>query len=239
MLDPRSTAEKLSKNLFAAFGSGLRSVVLFGSVARGEAIPGMSDVNVLVLLEDLGAIELTAAAPLAQQWVRAGNTPPHVFSWEEWSGMGDTFAIEIADMQDARQVLHGADPVPSTALKPSDLRLHAEHEIREIILHLRLRMLMAANEPRELGSLLVSGIPSFTAYMRTALRLSGQKAPLETPSVIELAAKLIGADPTPMTRCHQARCARIPPDVPITDPLVEDYKEFARRLMGFIDRLPD
>ena len=238
MLDPLSTAEKLSKQFVTIFGSALRSVVLFGSVARGEAIPGMSDVNVLVLLDEVDAQQLAAAAPMLQQWVRAGNTPPHIFSCEEWGGMGDTFALEIADMQDARKVLYGGDPVAAASPKYHEVRLHAEHEIRDTILHLRLRTLLAANDPRELGNLLVSGTPSFAAYMRTALRLSGRKAPLKTMEVIESAAQLIGADPAPMLLCYEAKCARTPPRVSITAPLVVEYHEFARHLRTFIDRIP-
>jgi hypothetical protein len=238
MLDPMATAEQLTKQFVTTLGSALRSVVLFGSVARGEAIPGMSDVNVLVLLDEIGAQQLAVAAPLLQQWVRSGNTPPHIFSWEEWGGMGDTFALEIADMQDARKVLSGGDPVPAASPKYHEVRLHAEHEIRDTILHLRLRMLLAANNPRELGNLLVSGTPSFAAYMRTALRLSGRKAPLKTVDVIESAAQLIGADPAPMLLCYEAKCAQTPPQVPITAPLVVEYQEFTRHLMMFIDQIP-
>jgi glycosyltransferase involved in cell wall biosynthesis len=38
----------------AAVGERLRAALLFGSVARGEWIEGVSDVNVLVLLDQLG-----------------------------------------------------------------------------------------------------------------------------------------------------------------------------------------
>jgi hypothetical protein len=150
--------------------------------------------------------------------------------------MGDTFAIEISDMQDAREVLHVADPVRALTTNASDLRLHAEHEIRQMMRHMRLHLLLAANDARELGHLLVSGVPSFAAYMRAALRLSDQEAPLETPSVIERTATLIDANPSPMIQCHRARSDDAP-SIPISDPLVEEYSEFVRRLMSFIDRL--
>jgi len=140
-----------------------------------------------------------------RMWVRAGNTPPHLFSSEEWLGMGGTFAIEIADMRNARQVLYGVDPVPTP--NASDLRYHAEHEIRQTMRHVRLRLLLAAKEPREIGHLLVSSI---APYMRAAIRLSGQEAPLDTPTVIERAATLIDADPSPLIECHRARGGRAP-----------------------------
>lgn len=215
----------------------MKSAVLFGSVPRGEAVAGVSDVNVLVLVESIGAARLQTAAPVIQHWIRAGNTPPHFYSVSEWEGMRDTFAIEMADMQDAREVLHGVDPVPAEAVLPSDLRLHAEREMRETLLHLRLRMLLGANDPMELGRLLLSGLPSFTAYMRAALRLSGREPGLDSREVIEQAGVLIGADPMPLLVCWDARNERKGMAVPITDPLIEGYTDFTRELVDYLDRL--
>jgi hypothetical protein len=238
MPDPRTFAESLSEKCRAMFGDELRSVMLFGSVARNEAIPGVSDVNILVLLDKVTPVELAKAAPLAGQWVRAGNTPPLVFSWEEWTQMGDTFAIEISDMLDAREVLFGSDPLTEDPLDRYDLRLHAEREIRQTMLQLRLRMLLSAGDPVELGHLLLSGIPSFGSYMRAALRLSGNKPASDTESVIGAAAELIGANPDAMLRCQAARRGRQVPDVSILDPLVDGYTEFAHELARFLDALP-
>jgi hypothetical protein len=237
MVDPLTTAEKLSRELHSLFGAELRSTVLFGSVPRGEAIPGISDVNVLVLLDSIGASQLARVAPLAHQWVRAGNAPPHFYSWREWQGMADTFAIEIADMHDARHVLHGVDPVTEESPRPGDLRLHAEREIRETLLNLRLRLMLAAQNPIEVGGLMLSGLPSFGAYMRATLRLVGESPGLETPAVIERMARRIGADPSPMLLCWDHRCELRPLKVAITDGLLESYADFVQKLEQFIDGL--
>jgi len=69
---PLSTVEKLSAQFSDTFGSDLQSVVLFGSVARGEAIPGVSDVNILVLLSEVTNAGLGLAAPFTQD-VGAGR----------------------------------------------------------------------------------------------------------------------------------------------------------------------
>src|SRR5262245_65253156 len=98
MVDPKKTAARLAQDLRTTFGEDLRSVVLYGSVARGEVIPGISDVNILVLLEEVGPSQLAAAAGIVQDWIRKGNTPPHVYAMDEWNGMKDTFAIEMSDM---------------------------------------------------------------------------------------------------------------------------------------------
>ena len=238
MLDPRTVAENLLAEFSSIFGDELRSVVLYGSVARGDSIPGVSDVNILVLLEQLTPADLARAAPLACEWVRAGNTPPLTLSWNEWAGMRDTFAIEVADMLDAREVVHGVDPLRDDAVVDSaDLRLHTERELRRTMLELRARMLLSVNEPQELGRLLLSGVPSFAAYLRVVLRLHGIRPPSDTESVIERASALVGADGAAMLRCQEARRRLEVPAVGILDPLVREYTDFAHRLQSYIDEI--
>ena len=238
MADARTTAAKLSAHFRTALADELRSFVVFGSLPRGEFIPGVSDLNILVLLESLTTPKLVRAAPLLQQWIRQGNTPPCLYSWAEWAGMQDTFALEIADMNDAREVLWGEDPVAVDAVTYANLRRQTEREIRDTLMHLRLRLMVATSGPTDVGALLLSGFPSFTAYMRAALRLAGEQPGLETRPVIERAAALFGADPTPFLTCFDAR--RTTPDlaVPLTDPMVDRYMAFVSALLQYVDQLP-
>ena len=238
MADPRTTAAKLTAQLRSTFGDELRSVVVFGSVPRGESIPGVSDLNLLVLLDSMTPSTMVRAAPLLLQWIKQGDTPPYMYSWEEWSGMQDTFAIEIADMNDAREVMWGSDPISTETLPYAGLRMQAERETRDTLLHLRLRLMVNANSPAEIGALLLSGFPSFTAYMRAALRLEGEPAGLETRSVIQRVASIIDADPEPMLTCDDARRGRESPKIRLTDPLVERYMAFVRAQLNHFNRLP-
>jgi predicted nucleotidyltransferase len=237
LVDPKKTAEKLAQELRTTFGEDLRSVVLYGSVARGEAVPGISDVNVLVLLEEVGPSQLAAAANLVQDWIRKGNTPPRIYSMDEWNGMRDTFAIEMSDMQDAREVLGGEDPVSDDSVEPADLRTHAESEMRQTLFNMRTRQLICANDPGELGRLLLAGLPSFAAYMRAALRLSGDQPGLDTERVIENLATRIQSDPTALRSCWRARKTLQGLNVSIKDPLLAQYNDFNYALIDYLDHL--
>lgn len=235
MADPKTTAAKLTSRFQSKFGDELRSVIVFGSVSRGESIPGVSDLNMLVLLESMALPTLERAAPLLHEWISQGNTPPHMHSAAEWHGMPDTFAIEIADMIDARDVLWGDDPIMHDAVSMADLRRQVEREVRDMLLQLRLRLMVNARHPREIGALLLSGFPSFTAYMRSILRLGGDAPGLATRSVIERTAERIGADPITMLRCWDARRLRRQLSLPLKDPMVEDYFEFGDRMLAHVD----
>lgn len=236
--NPREAAERLTAGLRERAGPNLRSVVLHGSVARNEAVPGVSDVNVLVLLDEAGPEELRAIAPLAREWLERAGGPPLILTEREWSRAADVFAIEVADMKDAHELLFGMDPVASLEPKRSELRLQTERELRGKLLQLREGTLLAAESPTELGWLLSAALPSFTAYMRATLRLAGREVPGDTPSVIIATAETISGDPASFATVWEARSAGRKLEANIGDAIVADYYGLAERMADHVDRLP-
>ena len=236
--NPRDAADRLTAGLRERAGPNLRSVLLHGSVVRDEAVAGLSDVNVLVLLDEVGPEQLGAIAPLARDWREAAGAPPLIFAEREWARAVDVFAIEVADMKDAHELLYGMDPVASLEPKRNELRLQTERELRGKLLQLREGTLLAADSPTELGWLLTAALPSFTAYMRATLRLAGRDVPPDTPSVIIATAEVIGADPAPFAAVWDARRAGRKLEARIGDPIVADFYGLAERMADHVDRLP-
>jgi|CeladaMinimDraft_18_1061708.scaffolds.fasta_scaffold00023_118 hypothetical protein len=236
-MDPLDSARKLTAELDRLLGGRLRSVVVYGSVARGEAIEGVSDVNVLVLLDRVDPETLRRLSPVAQKWAGAGNTPPLLMAWPEWRRAADAFAIELADMKDAHVMVHGEDPLRSLDVDPVELRLQAEHELRGKLLQLREGLVLAGTEGDQVGRLLLTALPSFTTYARTALRLAGRPVPDTTPDVLAAVATLTDADAAPLQHVWEARRQRRTVSASLDDPLVTGYYRFAERIADFVDTL--
>ncbi len=239
MTHPKETAERFAAELGAVLGPRLRSVVLHGSVARDEAVPGVSDINLLVLLDLVDPAALRLASPLARRWLEAGNSAPLVASWHEWEESTDAFAIEVADMRDAHVVLRGADPITMLPEDYQALRLQAERELRGKLVQLRTGLLLSAERPEEIGRLLLRALPSFTTYFRAILRLDGRQPPAHTEEVIREAGKLAGFDPAPLQRAWEARRAARPLKLPVDDPLTSGYYGAVVRATEYVDSLSE
>lgn len=234
MTDPRTMAEQLVTELKTTLGERLQAASLFGSAARGEWVDGVSDINVLVLLDDIDAPILGRAAPVVNRWA-AKNVRPLLMEVDEWRRASDVFTIELADMKDASKPLHGDDPAATAVVQPSILRLQAERELRAKLLHLHAGMVMSADDGKRLGQLFVRALPSFTTYMRTALRLAKRPVPPGSRAVIEDACTLIAADPAAFVQVHDARTARSTLSVSLDQPLADDYNTAAEKLAAYID----
>jgi len=239
MTHPKETAERFAEELGAVLGPRLRSVVLHGSVARGEAVPGVSDINLLVLLDLVDPSALRLASPLARRWLDAGNSAPLVASWNEWEESADAFAIEVADMRDAHVVLRGADPIVHLPEDRASLRLQAERELRGKLVQLRTGLLLSAERPQEIGALLLRALPSFTTYFRAILRLDGRTPPATTEAVIQETGRLAGFDPASLERAWQARRAARPLKPAVDDPLTTGYYAAVVRATEYVDSLAE
>ena len=233
MVNPRELAETFVRDVRSAVGDRVTAAALFGSAARGEWLEGISDVNVLVLLDRLDTELLARAGPAARAAAARGVTPL-MMELAEWRRAADVFTIELADMKEAATPLVGADPVADLPIDMKILRLQAERELRAKLLHLHGAMLMADDRKR-LGQIVIHALPSFLAYLRTALRLSGTAVPPSSREVIEAGSTLVAFDAGPFLRVLDARTSggelQLSPD----EPLADGFNTAAARLSAFID----
>jgi hypothetical protein len=234
MMDPRKLADDFVSGLRRELGERMRSAALFGSAARGEWFAGLSDVNVLVLVDDIDAPLLARGAPVARGSVKRG-VMPLLMEQEEWRRAADVFAIELADMRDAHVPLFGDDPVAHYAAENTNLRLQAERELRAKLLHLHAGMLLAGDDRKRLGHLFLRALPSFTTYLRAVLRLEGKPVPPTTPAVIEEACAITGADAQDLMRIHRARATGSKLELELADPLIDRFNRSAQQVAEHID----
>ena len=112
-----------------ALGSSY-SAVLYGSAARGDFVPGRSDINLMLVLEQVTPPVLRSLGRAFAGWRKAMREPPLLLSRSEWNRATDAFPIEITDMRLSYQVLRGADPVQGVEVDRTDLRKALEREFR-------------------------------------------------------------------------------------------------------------
>ncbi|MEO6525123.1 MAG: nucleotidyltransferase domain-containing protein [Gemmatimonadaceae bacterium] len=194
------TLEELVKQLHAAYGSRLTSVVLYGSAAGGEHIQKRSDYNVLVLVDTLAASELKAASAVARAWHEAGNPPPMTMTMTEWRRSSDIFPMEYADILDRHRILHGIAPFDGIAVAPSDLRLELEQQVMGKLLQLRQGALLAGTDGKRQAELVAASLSTMMVLFRAVLRLHGERPDGDNVSVATRVGGLAGFDPAPFVR---------------------------------------
>lgn len=231
------TLDELVSQLRAAYGSSLRSVVLFGSAAGGEHIPKHSDYNVLVVTDTLPPEKLRAAAAVSAAWTEGGSPPPMTLTLEEWRSSSDIFAMEYADILDRHRILDGEAPFEGIRVEPKYLRLQVEREAMGKLLQFRQGVLAAGNDGRRQLALLEASLSTLMTIFRAVARLAGERPPADNESLAVLIARRAGFEAGPFTRVvrHVRGSDKLVPRD--ADALIPGYLSGLERLVAYVDQL--
>lgn len=175
----------------AALGAGY-SAVLYGSAARGDFVPGRSNINLMLVIDRLTPPVLRSLGRGFAAWRKAAGESPLVLSRAEWNRATDAFPIEITDMRTSYQVLRGADPLEGIQVDPADLRKALEREFRGKLLRLRQGYATHAPDPAALGALGLQSAATILVLLRGVLTLVGKPVPKDSVELAAAAAATIG-----------------------------------------------
>jgi len=180
--------------LRAASGENLESVILYGSAADGEFHPDFSNVNLLCVLRETSFAALVAIAPAVEWWTKQKHHEPLILTREELESSTDVFSIELLDMQHRHRILFGADVLSGLKIPMHLHRAQLEYELREKLILLRERLLLAANDKKQLWNLMLHSLSTFTTLFRHGLIALGATPPKAKRQTIQELASRISFD---------------------------------------------
>jgi predicted nucleotidyltransferase len=225
--------EPFLSDVDVALGTGY-SAILYGSAARGDFVAGRSDVNVMLVLDDVSPPVLRSLAPAFARWRKTEHEPPLLMSRSEWAGASDAFPLEIADMQSAYRVLRGPDPLDGVRVEPADLRRALERELHGKLLRLRQGYAALSRDEVGLGQLAIGSAPNIVLLMRGMLTLLGRHLPQDSLELVVEAAAVVGFQTEEVASVVRHRGDR---KWRCTATQFEDYLEAVESTVRFVDQL--
>jgi hypothetical protein len=235
---PEKKIEEFVRRMTEAAGSNLESLVLFGSAASGSYHAEYSDLNFLCVLRDTSFASLEALAPLARWWSEQRQPAPLLMRSGELAATTDVFTIELLDMQAHRRVLFGADPLEGLQIPLHYHRVQVEYELREKLLLLRQRALLAQKDS-QLWELMTGSVPSFATLFRHALIALRGEAPLERRAAIGELAQVVSFDPSAMLRVLDVRERKASPQAIAARPQFAAYLAAIEEVTAAVDKVLD
>lgn len=192
--------QRLVEDLIAAHGQNLASITVYGSTAVEETTDDRAHHNVLVVLRRVAVEDLQRSVEPERVWTKARQPLPVYFSLDELQRAADVFPIEFLQMQKARRVLHGSDPLELVETSDANLRHQLEYELRTKFLQLRRLYFPASQSAEKLAALMVESLSSFAALFRAVLMLRGREVPVAKRDAIHATANELGLDVAPFDR---------------------------------------
>ena len=210
------------------------SAVLYGSGARGDFVKGRSDINVLMVLDDVGPAVLRSLGGAFGAWRKAAQEPPLLLSRAEWLSAADAFPIEISDMRAAYRVLRGADPLAGVSVERADLRRALEREFRGKLLRLRQGYVTLSTDTTALSGVAAESVGTMLVLYRALLSLLGRPVPADSGALVTAVAGEVGFAPDSLSRIVAGRAER---GWRVTTTDFEAYLDAVAQTAAFVDHL--
>lgn len=221
--------QNLTGRLQSAFSGNLDSITLYGSYVRGTFRQSISDINVLILLNEPEAAQIEKLGTESRRFLRSERITPLILTKREFLSSADVFPMEYADIRETHRTIYGDDPTTDLNLQDRNLRHQLEHQLRGNLFSLRQMILATRGNKRLLRRQLTDWFGPMAAVFRGLVRLAGassggaEPAPTDVKGLIEMVNRLYNLEPGPFLTLQ-----RLPEDSSI-DP-VELSRELDRRL---------
>ena len=160
----------------SALGQGY-AAVLYGSAARGDFVPGRSDINLLLILDSVAPASCARWGRRSRPGASRRRSRRSLIGRAEWARAADTSPSRSATCGAAPRLLRGDDPLAGLVVDRADLRRAVEREFRGKLLRLRQGYAAAAGDPAALGDLASRSAATIMVLLRALLVLLGRAVP--------------------------------------------------------------
>jgi len=233
-----STLAQFTRELRELLGDQLLAVVLYGSAAGENFVPGSSDLNTAIVVQRMGFEVLKKLQPRMESWHKRGFAVPLIVDRHFLHQSRDVFPMEFSDIKEQHRTLWGEEIFRTLAIGGEYLRILAEHEARGRLLRLQALYLERAGEPPRLRQILLDSLKTFLTLMRHLLRVQGKSGAQNYGEVLSLFEQYFQVSFPEMRRVIAIRQGvRDWPHEPATE-FFREYLEDVRRLVSLIDGLP-
>jgi hypothetical protein len=213
-----------------AGGANVQSVILYGSAVTGEYDPGFSNLNLLCIVRETTLPQLQMLAPTVEWWTKQHHPAPLMITQEELVNSADVFTIELLDIRRQHRVLFGPDVIGTLEIPMHLHRAQLEYELREKLILLRQRLLLASGDKERMWELLLRSLPAFATLFRHAVIAQGLPAPPTKREAIQALAVNLALDASPIEHLLDIREHR-------AEPKQFDVMQQAARYLAAIEQI--
>jgi hypothetical protein len=223
--------------LIALYGEKLVSLAVFGSAAVGEFLAKVSDINLLVVLTNVGLPEMDAIRKFMRQMQGQPLGTPLLMTKDFIRSSADVFPIEFLEIKEKHQLLFGEDCFSKLKISSQNLRHECEHEIKGRYLRMSQSYLEISEKAEALRQLLLSGHNANFPAFRSLLRLKKIKPPIRREEVLQELVKTFGLNPESLQQADRLRESKLKLDGPGLRELFKEYINEMEKLAKAVDKL--
>ncbi|MBA3680339.1 MAG: hypothetical protein H0W73_03990 [Bacteroidetes bacterium] len=223
-LELRSQIVNFTNALKEISRQNLKSVILYGGVAKLDYSIGKSNVNILFVFESVDLTTLDKIAVLFQRGIAEFKLAPFILTDSEVKPSSDVFAVKLFDIKQHHILLYGADVLKDLQFDRTHLQFLAGQELRNQLARMKFFYIQNFNLPEALHKRVQSGFTGLVINANTFLYLKNGAYYGTRKEIVEQLLKEPNIDTVSLSELLSFKESSIPPSA-------EEIKIFYDRLM--------
>ena len=182
----KSSIVPFCEKLVEIHADNIKAIILYGSATSKEFVPKKSNINIMIVFNDLGLNELKKSLKLVAKGRKKRITAPLFLTMRHIETSTDVFPIEFLEMKENHLLVYGEDILDDLKISQENIRLQCESQIKGKLIRLRQAYLEIGLKRKGIESLMIDSLTSLFPIFRNILRLKGEAPPATKEDVIEL-----------------------------------------------------
>lgn len=220
------------KDVAKVYGNELESVILYGSAVRGEFLPGLSNLNVLLILSSYDLSVLKKYDGLHKRWSKEQVVVPLFLTRPDLESASTAFPLEYQDIRDCHRVLWGQDPFVGLKIDSRYLAAEVVQGLRGNLFRLRQRLVEGRNTEEAITILLPLSITALLPVLRGLQRLLGRPVMMHGEPLLKDIESHLEIDLAGLRDALALKRGNISPGQKEIPRLMDRYLECLTRLVG-------
>ncbi len=182
------------EEMIELLGHNLITAAVYGSAVTGDYLEKSSDINLLLVCEDVDLGTMKKSLKLIAKGIRKRIAAPLFFTRRYIETSADVFPIEFLEIRENHLILYGEDVLTGITVDLKNLRYQCEEQIKGKLVRIRQAYLEVGLKKKGVESLLKRSFSSLMPVFRNVIRLKGESPPEGKYEVLKRLAVLFSLD---------------------------------------------
>ena len=234
-----SNFDKFAATILEKSPVAIDAVFVVGSVLTPDFIKGQSDINSIVVTEDVSLEFLDFIVELGKEHSPHGVAAPLLMTPRYIETSLDVFPVEFLNFRAIHHTISGPDLLQDLAIERVHLRLQCEREMKSKLLWLHQGYIESLGDKQQLIQRLSNSITGYIPLFRAILFLSGQPLSLSARDTVAALEQQTGQDSRIFTHILELKQNNSPATGLHICDYFSDYYTATRHLSDYVEELAD
>jgi predicted nucleotidyltransferase len=221
--------------ILGKYDGNIHSMYLVGSVLTEDYIEKVSDINSVIVLQDMDMKFLDILAPLGKKYRKKRISAPLLMTPDYIQKSLDVFPIEFLNFRLTHQTLLGEDILNDLEIDREDLKRQCEREVKGKLIWLRQGYISSMGDRRMLANNIIRQFTGYMPLFRALIQLLGEVPPVNRKDVVAVLSRLTGTETDIFEDAYAMKKKVFKPTFEQLHTLFEKYYQATERLLEVIN----